>query len=66
MSFVESCTNIAIGYTVSVTANAIILPLFGFYPTISDNLLIGACFTAISLARSYIVRRWFNGRLRRS
>lgn len=62
MSFVESCTSIAIGYLISVTANALILPLFGLYPSIADNFLIGGCFTAISLIRSYIVRRIFNAK----
>ena len=61
MSFVESCSNIAIGYVISVCTNAAVLPLFGFHTTITDNLLIGAIFTVVSLCRSYILRRYFNG-----
>ena len=39
-----------------------IFPLFGILIPLADNLLIGAWFTAISLVRSYAVRRWFNRR----
>lgn len=60
MSLVESCANIAIGYAIAVAANAIVLPLFGFHTSTSDNFLIGAIFTAISLVRSYTLRRIFN------
>lgn len=60
MSFLESWVNIAIGFGVSVAANILVLPLFGFEPSTSDALGIGLIFTAISFARSYLVRRLFN------
>lgn len=60
MSAAESVANVAIGYGVAVASQIAILPLFGVHLPLSDNLLIGAYFTAISLARSYIVRRAFN------
>ncbi len=59
-SLVESLTNIAIGYTTNVVANMVIFPIFGIDTTISDNLLIGLCFTVVSLTRTYIIRRYFN------
>lgn len=59
-SAVESVANVAIGYVVSLVANATILPLFGFVVSMSDNLSIGAIYTSISIARSYMVRRIFN------
>jgi hypothetical protein len=59
-SLFESLFNIAIGYTVAVAAQALIFPLFGLYPPLVDNLLIGACFTVVSLVRSYLIRRLFN------
>lgn len=61
MSFIESCTNIAIGYGVALTAQVIIFPVFGIHIGASDHMLIGALFTAVSLARSYMLRRFFNG-----
>ena len=60
MSALESVANVAIGYGVAVASQIAILPLFGVRLALSDNLLIGAYFTAISLARSYLVRRAFN------
>ena len=59
-SAVESVANVTIGYVVSLVANATILPLFGFSISMSENLAIGAIYTAISIARSYCVRRAFN------
>lgn len=60
MSATEAATNVAIGYLVSVAANIIVLPMFGYDVTIADSFAIGLTFTAISLARSYILRRIFN------
>lgn len=56
----EAATNVAIGYLVSVLANVLILPLFGYNVTIGDSLAIGLAFTAVSLVRSYVLRRVFN------
>jgi len=60
-SFVEAWANIAIGFTINWTANMLILPLFGFDVTAGQAVGIGIFFTVISLARSYVLRRWFNG-----
>ena len=57
---IESCANVAIGYVVALAAQLAVFPLFGIRTTMLDNLLIGAIFTAISIARSYAVRRLFN------
>ena len=60
-SFAEAWTNIAIGFTINYVANLLILPAFGFASlTPGKNFLIGCLYTAISLARSYVLRRWFN------
>ena len=61
-SFVESLTNVAIGYFVAVGSQIIIFPFFGINIPVWDNFLIGLWFTVISIARSYIIRRWFNGK----
>lgn len=60
MSFVESCANVAIGYGVALASQLTIFPLFGIRVSLADNLLIGAFFTVVSIARSYAVRRLFN------
>lgn len=60
-SFIEAWANIAVGFTINFCANLLVLPLFGFNVTGGQALGIGVIFTAISLARSYIIRRYFNG-----
>lgn len=59
-SLIESIANIAIGYIVAVSAQVMIFPMFGMDVPLSDNLLIGALFTVVSLVRSYCLRRIFN------
>ena len=59
-SLVESVLNIVIGYGVAVLAQLLIFPLFDIHITLSDNLMIGALFTLVSLVRSYALRRLFN------
>jgi hypothetical protein len=60
MSFVEAIINVAIGYGVAISTQILVFPLFGIYIPLSDNLLIGAIFTVVSIARTYCVRRLFN------
>lgn len=60
-SFAEAWANIAVGFTVNYFANLLIFPLFGLHIGLAANFLMGAIYTAISLVRSYILRRWFNG-----
>jgi hypothetical protein len=61
-SIAEAAANIAVGFTINFIANWLILPLFGFTAlTLRMNFEIGLLYTAISLVRSYVLRRWFNG-----
>jgi hypothetical protein len=59
-SLVESTINVSIGYGVALAAQIAVFPMFGIRIEMIDNLLIGAFFTAISIARSYAVWRIFN------
>ena len=59
-SLIESVTNVVVGFAVAVLANILVLPLFGFHPSIGEATSIGVIFTLISLCRSYIIRRTFN------
>jgi hypothetical protein len=59
MSFVESVVNVVVGYLIAVTTQIIVFPVFGMHVNLADNLLIGAIFTVISLARSFLLRRIF-------
>jgi hypothetical protein len=62
-SFIEAWINVAIGFAINFVANLLILPLIGFHITAGQNLFIGVLYTIISVARSYVIRRWFNARL---
>jgi hypothetical protein len=61
-SLIESFINILIGYLVAVISQLLIFPLFNIHIPLKDNLLIWLYFTLISLARSYIIRRYFNNK----
>lgn len=59
-SAVEACINMLVGLIVSMVANTIVFPRFGFHPSLLDNIGITLIYTAISLIRSYCLRRAFN------
>ena len=60
MSVLESLLNVAIGYGVALATQLLVFPLFGIHISLSQNIGIGVIFTAVSIVRSYIVRRFFN------
>ena len=59
MSLVESRTNVAVGYSIAVITQIVVFPLFGLTTTLSENMAMGAIFTVVSIARSYMLRRLF-------
>jgi hypothetical protein len=63
-SAVEAAANIALGYGVALFSQLLIFPWYGIQIEFSDNLMIGAWFTVISLVRSYGLRRFYNWRHR--
>ncbi len=64
MSLVEAIANVVVGYGVAVLTQMLVFPSFGLHTTLAENLLIGAIFTVVSIARSFALRRLFE-RLRR-
>lgn len=62
-SLIEACINVVIGFSINFVANLLVFPLFGWHVTVADNFILGGIYTAISVARSYVIRRWFNARL---
>jgi hypothetical protein len=63
-SLIESLFNIVIGIGISLVANAMVFPHFGFRPSIAQNAGISGIYTVISIVRSYVLRRFFNARLK--
>jgi hypothetical protein len=60
-SIAEAWMNILVGFTINYFANLLIFPLFGMHISAGNNFLLGGIYTVISLVRSYVLRRWFNG-----
>lgn len=59
MSFAEAVVNTAVGYLVAVATQFAVFPLFGLRVGVMENLGIGLVFTAVSIVRSYLLRRLF-------
>lgn len=59
MSLIESLTNIAVGLGVSLIAQIVIFPLFGITLSVLEDMQLACIFTAVSLVRSYVLRRLF-------
>lgn len=60
LSAVEAITSTAIGFGVSLALTFTVLPAFGYHVTASHAWGITAIYTAVSILRSYAVRRLFN------
>ena len=65
-SILESLMNVAIGYGVALMSQLLVFPMFDIHVPLRSNIGIGLWFTAISILRSYIVRRWFTKRTERA
>ena len=58
-SVLEAIANVLVGWVVAVTIQLICFPILGLQATVAQNALLGAIFTAVSLVRSYLLRRAF-------
>lgn len=56
----EALTNVLIGYGIALAAQLTIFPLYDIHVSLNANIQIGLWFTAVSIARSYLLRRLFN------
>ena len=59
-SAIESVTNIMVGYGLALLSQVVIYSALDIPVPIRVQLLIGVWFTAVSLVRTYVVRRCFN------
>ena len=59
MSMVEAVTNVAVGFVLALATQLTMFPMFGLVVSFSENLIIGSIFTAVSLLRSFMLRRMF-------
>jgi hypothetical protein len=54
---IEAIANVVVGY--SVVTQILIFPVFGLHTTLAQNLKMGAVFSVVSIARSFVLRRIF-------
>jgi hypothetical protein len=59
-SLIEALVNVGVGYGIAVAAQIIVFPMFGVHISLRQNIEIGIIMTAVSIARSYTLRRVFN------
>lgn len=61
-SYIETCANTVVGFSINWTANVLLLPiLWNPQRPAWSAFVIGCAFTVISQIRTYTLRRWFNG-----
>ena len=58
-ALVESLANVAAGLGISIAATLAIFPALGYDVTLHEAGWISALFTVLSIARSYLMRRFF-------
>lgn len=60
-SLLEACLSTAVGFVIAFFANLVVMPVvFGFVPSMTENMIATVLFTIISVIRGYYVRRLFN------
>ncbi len=59
-SLLEAVVNVVVDFEISLGAQFVVFPWFGILVDARTNIQIGGCFTAVSLARAYFLRRLFN------
>ena len=59
MSFVEAITNTLVGFLLALVVQILAFPVVGLTLGPGENIGIAALFTAVSIARSYVLRRFF-------
>lgn len=61
MSLVEAATNVTVGYVLAILTQMLVFPWFGIDVGTGTHMAIGLVFLGVSLIRSYLLRRLFEG-----
>lgn len=59
VSLIEVAVNVAIGFVVSATAWPFVAHVMGYPVTLTHTLGVTTFYTVLSVARGYVVRRFF-------
>lgn len=62
-AIIEAWVNIFIGFSINFFANFAIFPLIDVHVSSAQNFWLGCIYTAVSVVRSFMIRRWFNARI---
>lgn len=60
MSWLEASANTFGGFGIALVTQIVVFPWFGIHISLAENAAITGIFMAISLARGYAFRRFFN------
>jgi len=59
-STIEVVLGTLVGYLIAMWVQTIVFPIFGIHINLTENAIIAGIFTAISVARGFVTRRFFN------
>jgi hypothetical protein len=59
MSLVEAVANVVVGLVVAVATQVVVFPILGLHASLGQNAKLALVFTAVSIGRSYVLRRIF-------
>ena len=59
-SMYEAVINVAVGFSINFLLNMLVFPQFGWHISAAQNIALGVIYTAVSIVRSYSLRRLFN------
>jgi len=59
-SLKETVTHVGLGYIAALATQFVVFPMYGMDVTFFEQLQIGWIFTAVALARVFLVRRYYN------
>lgn len=62
-SLTETVISTFIGLAVSLITQIVVFPLYGMEVSFNQNIQITIIFTVVSIARGYLVRRYFNKKI---
>ncbi len=60
MSLIETITGTVVGYLLALSTQIILFSWLGIAIDLHQNMAIALIFTAVSIVRSYVLRRIFN------
>jgi len=63
-SIYESISNLIVGFIISMLSLYLIFPILNIESSTQQNFIITVYFTVISLIRSYVIRRFFNNKVK--